>query len=38
LLPHHCRSCCHWVALNHNALEVLMRQMVTVKQWNIKIS
>ena len=21
LLPHHCRSCCHWVSLKHNALE-----------------
>ena len=21
LLPHHCRSCCQWVSLNHNALE-----------------
>ena len=38
LLPHRCRSCCRWVSLNHNALEVLMRQMVTVKQWNIQIS
>ena len=38
LLPHHCRSCCHWVSLKHNALEVLMRQMVRVKQWNIQIS
>ena len=21
LLPHRCRSCCHWVSLKHNALE-----------------
>ena len=37
LLPHHCQSFCHWVSLKHNALEVLMREMVRVKQWNIQI-
>ena len=38
LLPHHCQSFCHWVSLKHNALEVLMREMVRVKQWNSQIS